>query len=150
MREASTALRGAVKFLTTRPGEALLAGRMAASVAALSLLLRVLPLPRALALVSGTRRLSGGQTAGVSEERLVELLDAVLGLRVLCFRPVCWKRAAVLNRFLALRGRETRIRFGVRREGDDVLAGHAWLEDGGVPVFEAAPPEYTVTYSFPS
>jgi hypothetical protein len=140
----------ALIFAGRRPGEALLAARMAASVAALSLMLRVLPLPRALELFSTPRRRSGGRTSRPSDERLAELLDAVLGLNMLCFRPVCWKRAAVLYRFLALRGRETRIRFGLRREGDDLLAGHAWLEDGGAPLFEATPPEYTVTYSFPS
>jgi hypothetical protein len=56
----------------------------------------------------------------------------------------------VLHRFLALRGRETQILFGMRRGGGDLLAGHAWLEDGNGALFETTTrPAYTVTYSFP-
>jgi hypothetical protein len=86
----------------------------------------------------------------LSAERVAQLLDALLGLNFLCFTPTCWKRAAVLHRQLALRGRETRVVFGVRREGGDPLAGHAWLEANGEPLFEKLLPEYAVTYCFPS
>jgi hypothetical protein len=78
------------------------------------------------------------------------LIDALLGLNVLCFTPTCWKRAPVLHRYLALQGIQTRIIFGVRKESDAALAGHAWLEADGRPLLEATPPRYTRTYSFPA
>jgi hypothetical protein len=65
------------------------------------------------------------------------------------FTPTCWKRAPVLHRYLARRGIETRIVFGVRRDGEDALSGHAWLERGGEPLLETDAPNYRVTYSFP-
>ena len=150
MKLLTSALRQSLRFASRRPGEAVLAARMGACVAALSVMIRVMPLPRVLKLLSTAPRRPRGIGSGPSGERIAQLLDAVLNLNVLCFRPVCWKRAAVLHRYLALHGRETRICFGLRREGGDMLAGHAWLEDGGVPLFEASHPEYSVTYSFPS
>ena len=150
MKSLMGAIRQTLRFAGRRPGEAVLAARMGACVAALSVMIRVMPLPRALSLLSTVPRRARAGALGPADERIVQLLDAVLNLNVLCFRPVCWKRAAVLHRYLALRGRETRICFGLRREGGDVLAGHAWLEDGGVPLFETSRPEYSVTYSFPS
>jgi hypothetical protein len=77
------------------------------------------------------------------------VLDSVLATDFWVFTPTCWKRAPVLHRFLALRGIETRIVFGVRREGEDTLSGHAWLEREGRPLLEADAPDYRVTYSFP-
>lgn len=133
-----------------RPRESWLVARAAGWVAAVSLLIKVLPLPRVLTLVSPRRpgRARGG-TNRLSEERVAQLIDSLLASDVLCFTPTCWKRAPVLHRYLALAGRETRIVFGLRKEGGDALAGHAWLEADGRPIFEAAAPDYTVTYTFP-
>lgn len=140
-----------LRFARSRPAEALLVARMAAGVASFSLLLKFLPLPRALSLFSPRKKKSSHtDRSSVSDERIARLLDALLAINVLCFTPTCWKRAAALHRQLALRGRETRVLFGLRREGTDLLAGHAWLESGGEPLFEDAPPRYAVTYSFPS
>jgi hypothetical protein len=66
------------------------------------------------------------------------------------FKPVCWKRAAVLHRYLSINGIATRIVFGVRNETGGNVSGHAWLEANGQPILEQTPPEYVVTYSFPS
>lgn len=144
----STTVRG-VSFVRKRPGETLLVARLALGVASFSVLARVLPLPRSLSLLSPKMR-HDARAMSVSDERIAQLLDALLNLDVLCFTPTCWKRAAVLHRQLALRGRKTRIVFGVRRGESDPLAGHAWLEANGVPLFESSPPEYAVTYCFPS
>jgi hypothetical protein len=65
------------------------------------------------------------------------------------FKPICWKRAAVLHRYLSRNGIPTRIIFGVRNEAGGVFDGHAWLEANGQPILETTPPEYVVTYSFP-
>ncbi|MDT7540794.1 MAG: Transglutaminase-like superfamily [Acidobacteriota bacterium] len=146
----STVRRG-VSFARRRPDEALLVARLALDVASFSMLARVLPLPRSLSFLSPARRRDvRARESRVSDERLAQLLDALLSLDALCFTPTCWKRAAVLHRQMALRGRQTRVVFGVRRGEGDPLAGHAWLEAGGVPLFETSPPEYAVTYCFPS
>jgi hypothetical protein len=143
------ARRGLI-FALRKPREALLVAGMARDVAALSLSVRLLSLPRALSFLAPRRTARAERRAVVSDERVVQLLDSLLGVDALCFTPTCWKRAAVLHRRLALRGRETRIVFGVRRGCEEALSGHAWLEAGGVPLYEVEAPEYSVTYSFPS
>ena len=127
----------------------LLAARMGAWVVAFSLLMRLLPMPRALTLIAPRRtgRLNGD--ASEVQERLARLLDSILGVDFWVFTPTCWKRAPVLHRYLALSGIETRVLFGVRRAGRNTLDGHAWLEAGGEPLLEETPPDYKITYSFP-
>ena len=140
----------AARFALREPCSALTVLRMAAWVAFVSLLLRRLALPRVLRLAAprGPRR--AARDAAAAQARLARLLDALLATDFLCFTPICWKRAPVLRRFLALEGIETRVVFGVRRGGADELCGHAWLEAGGKPLLEPNAPDYKVTYSFPA
>lgn len=115
----------------------------------LSFAVKVLSLPRALRIVSPSparRPLSCNE----EQQDLVSAIDALLGLKLLFFRPVCWKRAAILHRYLGLSGLATTINFGLRKGSSGELAGHAWLEAGGQPIFEAETPDYVVTYVFPS
>ena len=141
----------AARLLLCEPDSALLAVRMGAWVVTLTLLLKFMPLPRAMALVAPrrARRRVVPDSAQV-QARLARLLDSVLAADFWVFTPTCWKRAPVLHRYLALRGIDTRVIFGVRREGSDALSGHAWLEAGGEPILEKTPPDYKVTYSFPT
>ena len=141
----------AARLVLCEPGSALLAARMGAWVVALSLLVKVVPLPRAMALVS-PRRAANVEPAdsALVQDRLARLLDSVLAADFWVFTPTCWKRAPVLHRYLALSGIDTRVLFGVRREGSDALSGHAWLEACGRPILEKTPPDYKVTYSFPA
>lgn len=143
-------VRRALHFIGRRPDEAFLLLRMAGWVALLSLLIKLLPLPRVLSLVADASRANVPRNPRMNEQRLAQLLDALLAINVLCFTPTCWKRAPVLHRYLALNGIETRIIFGVRKEKESLLAGHAWLEADGRPLLEASPPQYTPTYSFPA
>jgi hypothetical protein len=136
------------RFARRSPRELLLLARMAGWVLALSVLIKLLPLPRAIGLVATTPRRVGLHHA-LPAARLAQLIDLLLGLNLLVFTPTCWKRAPVLQRYLALYGMETRIIFGVRKTASDTLAGHAWLEANGQPVFETKPPEYIVTYAYP-
>lgn len=138
-----------LRFLRRRPRESWLLARAAGCVVAVSVLIKFLPLPRVLSLVSPRGPRGARGALQISEEKLVRLVDSLLALDVLCFTPTCWKRAPVLHRYLALGGRETRIVFGLRKEGGDALAGHAWLEADGRPIYEAAAPDYTITYTFP-
>ena len=141
----------AARLFFSEPGSALLAARMGAWVVALSLLVKLMPLPRAMALVAPRRGARDAPAdAALVRERLARLLDSVLAADFWVFTPTCWKRAPVLHRYLALSGIDTRVIFGVRREGSDALSGHAWLEAGGEPILETTPPDYKVTYSFPA
>ena len=105
-----------LRFARRRPRESWLLARAAGWVVVVSSLVKFLPLPRVLTLVSprGARR--PRSNAHVSDEQLVQLIDAMLAYNVLCFTPTCWKRAPVLHRYLALAGRETRIVFGLRKK----------------------------------
>jgi len=140
----------AARFALREPRTALVALCIASWVAALSMLVKLMPLPRALRLVAPRRRIIAGTDDVAGEQaRLARILDSVLAADFWFLTPTCWKRAPVLHRFLALKGIETRIIFGVRREGEDALSGHAWLEAGGEPLLETSVPDYKVTFSFP-
>ena len=135
------------KFVT-RPREAVLLCRMAWWVAVVSVAAHWYSLPRALEIVAGNQ--NGKHPGQLNQEELARAVDLLLSADVLMFKPVCWKRAAVLHRYLLRNGINTRIIFGVRNEAGGKVAGHAWLEAGGQPILESAPPEYVVTYRFPS
>ena len=130
----------------TSPREAWLLVRMAWWVVVLSAAARLYSLPRALEIVAGNGRAT---RVDASESELAHAIDLLLATDVLMFKPICWKRAAVLHRYLSRSGIPTRIIFGVRNENDGKFAGHAWLEREGRPILETTPPEYVVTYSFP-
>ena len=138
------------QFLRRKPGEAFLLLRMAAWVVLLSVLIKFFPLPRVLSLIAIQTRVQKSKRHKMTQQRLAQLVDALLGLNFLCFTPTCWKRAPVLHRYLALSGIETRIIFGLRKEKESILAGHAWLEADGRPLLESSPPHYIQTYSFPA
>src|SRR5687768_7477997 len=140
----------AARFILRAPREALLLLGMAWWVLLLSALIRVQPLPRVLNLMTPRKPVRSAVDHFPSNERMAQLLDLLLRIDAFVFRPICWKRAAVLHRYLALKGIPTRIVFGVRKENQGVLEGHAWLELDDSPVFESSSPEYTVTYAFPS
>jgi len=137
--------RGARKIVT-RPGEAWLLLRMAWWVAVLSAMARFYSLPRALEIVAGNQKRSNG---ALNREDLARAIDLLLSADVLIFKPICWKRAAVLHRYLSRNGTPTKIIFGVRNESGGKVDGHAWLEADGQPILEKDPPNYVVTYSFP-
>ena len=122
--------------LTTRdPARACLLARMAGWVVVLSVGARLLPLSRALQIVSTEVR---RKSTEVDPVQLSTAIDALLEANVFVFKPSCWKRATVLHRYLALAGVATTIRFGVRKDGDRELKGHAWLELDGKPILESS------------
>lgn len=140
----------AMMKIVSRPGEALLLCRMAWWVTVLSVSARWFSLPRALAIVAGSEPRARVSNDPLVQERLARAIDLLLSADVLHFKPICWKRAAVLHRYLSRNGISTRIIFGVRSESVGKVAGHAWLEAAGEPILEKTPPEYVVTYRFPS
>jgi hypothetical protein len=122
---------------------------MAGWVTFVTVCLKAMPLHRVLEIVSPRRHRPVKKDSVELSEKLARQLDQLLDFNILCFTPTCWKRAAVLHRYLALNGIETRVVFGVRKDVDEALAGHAWIEADGVPILESTDPEYTVTYIFP-
>lgn len=146
-RKTGRVLFGAARKSVNSPGEAWLLIRMAWWVAVLSIAARFYPLPRALQIVAGNTKEPARDNSNADD--LARAIDLLLATDFLIFTPVCWKRAAVLHRYLSRSGIPTRIIFGVRNESDGKVAGHAWLEREGHPILESTPPEYVVTYSFP-
>jgi hypothetical protein len=136
--------------LVLNPGETFLIARMALWVSILSLLVKLQPLPRALELVAARSKGSSNEPPEETTQRLARAMDILLRTDLLVFKPICWKRAAVLHRYLALNGISSRIVFGVRKGPQGEIDGHAWLESDGKPILEAAAPNYKVTYAFPS
>jgi hypothetical protein len=136
----------ATRKLVTRPNEAWLLLRMAWWVVVLSATARCYSLPRALQIVAGNQKRSNQE---VNRDDLARSIDLLLSADFLMFKPICWKRAAVLHRYLSRNGTPTKIIFGVRNESCGKVDGHAWLEADGQPILEKDPPNYVVTYSFP-
>jgi len=148
MKKLAQLISSAGRKFVSRPGEALLLCRMAWWIAVVSVTARCYSLPRALQIVAGNRNGERPPQA-INQEELARAVDLLLSANILMFKPICWKRAAILHRYLLRTGTPTRIVFGVRSEADGKVAGHAWLEENGRPILETVPPEYVVTYSFP-
>jgi hypothetical protein len=148
---AISLLSKALGLAVRQPSSALLILRMAWWVVIVSIVLRQLPLDRALRFVSPRKvRKRAAEQRDSSPGRIADLLDALLQTDFLAFTPTCWKRAAVLHRFLALNGIKNRIVFGAQVDEKGKLTGHAWVEADGRPVFEKTKPNYVVTFAFPS
>jgi hypothetical protein len=140
----------AIRRFLSDPTDALLMCRMASWLAFLSAATKFCSLPRALDLVSARESRLHETYDPETPIRLAQSIDLLLATDVLFLKPICWKRAAVLRRYLSKQGIATRIIFGVRKELTTDLDGHAWLELNGQPFLEKTPPEYVVTYTFPS
>jgi hypothetical protein len=147
MRKFARVMLATSRKAVNRPSEAWLLLRMAWWVAVLSVTARYYSLPRALQIVAGDQEKTSGH--GMTQDELARAIDLLLSADVLMFKPICWKRAAVLHRYLSRNGIPTRIIFGVRNETGGKFDGHAWLEADGQPILEKTPPQYVVTYSFP-
>lgn len=138
----------AIRLAISRPARAVLFARMAFWIILLSFAVKIYSLPKSLAILATAPREKDPRVG--STEDLVSAIDALLSLKFFVFNPICWKRAAVLHRYLALRGVVTTIAFGIRKGSDNQLDGHAWLVADGIPILEKETPNYTVTYIFPS
>jgi len=137
-----------MQLIIVRPRRAWFMVRVATWAVVLSSAARFCSLPTALNLL--TVKPAGKPGASFDQPEIVSAVDAVLGVNFFVFKPICWKRASLLHRFLGQRGCDTTIVFGVRKDSAGELAGHAWLENGGRAILEPDEPNYTVTYRFPS
>jgi len=131
------------------PAVAFLALRMACWVVLVTSLARLCSMPRLFRLVTPLGRGVFTCEVRLAPARLTAVLDEILRTDVAALTPTCWKRAAVLYRYLRLAGHEPRILFGLRKPAEPMLTGHAWVELDGNPVFEATRPDFVVVYRFP-
>jgi hypothetical protein len=141
----------AVRKAALRPHDAMLSVRMALWVVLISVSARLTSLPRTQKIAAFRFRSAPHKKAANTPDQLKQTIDGVLGIELFMFRKSCWRRALVLHRFLALNGLESRINFGLRKEADGNIAGHAWLEHEGQPLLEDdAAGSYVVTFSLPT
>ena len=138
----------AARLIVVEPRDAVLSARMALWVVLVSVVARLTSLPRAHRIASVDVRSRPSAAADVPL-RLARTIDRLLSLDLLVFRRNCWRRAMVLNRYLALHGLETRINFGLQRDAGGRMQGHAWLEYEGQPLLESNASAYVVTFSLP-
>jgi hypothetical protein len=150
MTRLSLLVQRAVRQIVTRPRDALLSLRMAFWVIVVTATARLTSLPRAQKIAAFRLRSTAVSERPEDVARLGQIIDTILGIDLFVFRRSCWKRALVLHRFLMLRGIESQIRFGVKRESDGKVDGHAWLERDGSPLLEENASGYVVTFSLPS
>lgn len=92
------------------------------------LALRLLPFPRAESLLRGRPRRGARPLSGAEIRALAREVEAAA--RYHLYPIHCLRRALVLRRLLDQRGLATELRFGVRKEGEEIRA-HAWLEHAG-------------------
>lgn len=147
LRRMCRSIAAAVRLGVHDPRSLLLSARMSAWIVLISVVARLVPLSTMFRLAETRRRWP--PSALLPAEEIARRIDRVFHAGLVTDGS-CWKRAAVLRRYLQLNGIDTDVVFGVRRQNGGQLAGHAWLEREGVPFLEREPPQYTVTFRHPS
>ena len=132
-----------------KPRESALSARMALWVVVISAMARLTSLPRLQQIASFRVRSRDAGDRADTPAQLAAAIDGLLNIDLFVFRRSCWKRAMVLHRFLGLNGIESRINFGVQKDSDGTLNGHAWLEHRGRPILEHGAAAYVVTFTLP-
>jgi Transglutaminase-like superfamily len=126
----------------------ILAARIGAWIALLSLPGKLISLQTMLRLTDTRPR--APRPSSIPPQQLAALVDRVFRADVAdVLHRACWKRAAVLRRFLLLNGIDADVVFGVRA-GFHQLEGHAWLERDGRPFLESSLTDYVITFRYPS
>lgn len=133
----------------TDPANTLLSARMALWILVISVLAEITSLTRTQKIASFKIRSVSAENDSETPAKLARLIDSLLRIDLFVFRRSCWKRALVLHRYLALNGIESQILFGLRKEADGKVDGHAWLERRGQPLLEDNALNYIVTFSLP-
>jgi hypothetical protein len=128
--------------------------RLRATLAALAFppLVHLVSLERLTRWIDRSRRPSPPDGT-VDDESLAEWVDRVLRRLPPPWRRTCLKRALVLHYLLHRAGRHAELRIGVRRDGTNALAAHAWLVLLGEPYLETGADHidsYQVLATFPS
>jgi hypothetical protein len=147
LRRLGLGIAAAARLCVRDPRSLLLSARMSAWIVLISIVARLVPLSTMFRLAETRRRWA--PSALLPAEEIARRIDRVFHAGLVTDGS-CWKRAAVLRRYLLLNGIETDVVFGVRRQSGGELAGHAWLEREGAPFLEREQPQYIVTFRHPS
>jgi hypothetical protein len=150
IRKVFALLEKAARKILGHPRDALLSARMAFWVVLISVLAKLTTLPRVQKIAGLRAKRISIPNSSETPARLGRIIDGLLGIDLFVFRRSCWKRALVLHRYLALNGIESLIRFGLRKEPNGKVDGHAWLEHEGQPLLEDNAANYIVTFSLPA
>jgi len=138
-----------VRSICREPAVGFLALRMACWVVLVSALARLCSIPRTLRLMTPVSHGVFTCETRLAPSRLAAVLDRMLASNVSAFTPTCWKRAAILYRYLRLAGRDPHIVFGLSRAAVSRSTGHAWVEVDGSPICEATRLDCVEVYRFP-
>ena len=125
-------IRGCIRS----PADVWLAARMAGWRLAVPLLKWRLPLPRLARLMWTSSRRAERDRA--REQRIVTLAEALCGPHGGRVLDNCLERSLVSYRFLSQAGAEPVLAFGVAKDRDDPVRGHAWVRLDGDPVHDTA------------
>jgi hypothetical protein len=147
LRRLGRSIATAARLCVRDPRSLFLSARMSAWIVLISIVARLVPLATMIRLAETRRRWA--PSAILPAEEIARRIDRVFHAG-LVKDGSCWKRSAVLRRYLLLNGIETEVVFGVRKRDSGELAGHAWLERDGAPFLEREEPQYTVTFRHPS
>jgi hypothetical protein len=118
------------------PADVWLAARMTGWRLAVPLLKWRLPLPRLARLMWTPGRRANRDRA--REERVVTLSEALCGPHGGRVLDNCLERSLVSYRFLSQAGAEPELAFGVAKDRDNPVRGHAWVRLDGEPVHDSA------------
>jgi len=118
------------------PSDAWLALRILGWRLAVPALKWLLPLPRLARLMWAPRQRDERDPA--REERIVTLAEALCGQHGNRVLDNCLERSLVSYRFLSQAGAAPELAFGVSRNRDDPVPGHAWVRLDGEPVHDSA------------
>jgi hypothetical protein len=118
------------------PGEAALFARVGLLAITVPLLMR-LPLGLLSRLLS--RRVAR-RRAGVSADRLADLVSLAVRAGYPLVRPGCLTRGVTLYWFLRRGGHDVELHFGLDPADEQNPEGHCWLTLGGEPVLEKIDP----------
>lgn len=118
------------------PADVWLAARMASWRLAVPLLKWRLPLPRLARLMWTESR--GRERDHAREQRISTLSEALCGPHGGRVLDNCFERSLVSYRFLSQAGAEPELVFGVAKDREDPVRGHAWVRLDGEPVHDTA------------
>lgn len=113
-------------------------------LALVSILLRLIPLPSILKLLTPKKP----SKKKWQKDKLVNFISLWLGQDRAFFRRSCLKRSLVLYRYLNLQKEPARFFIGIKKEDDKIL-GHAWIMLGEQKLFPDENINYKIIYTYP-
>ena len=130
--------------LVQSPSELWVFAKIGVWILIVTLLLRLVSIPRMMALLSP----HPNSRKGLPRTKLVNFCSFWLGRETAFLQRSCLKRSLVLFRYLNMQGEAARFFIGVRKE-DGELKGHSWIMLDGKPLFPEDDLNYKLIFSYP-